>query len=35
MDNYEYQVQNSASSNDIFDLNGYNQGKFFKLCKDF
>ena len=25
--NYEYQVQNSSSnSNDIFDLNGYNQG---------
>ena len=23
---YEYQVQNTANSNEIFDLNGYNQG---------
>lgn len=26
MENYEYQVPNTGNSNEIFDLNGYNQG---------
>lgn len=26
METYEYQIQNPGSSNDLFDLNSYNQG---------